>query len=311
MAKEKISKKDIDDIKNKIVESITKDIENKVSKKVIDSAVKTIKEKSSTELKDNFVFEVKNEVKNQIIKEEKRLLRHRTGKIIRRDIVILILLGIIGFMGYLMYKDDYVLIVKDKTVSSEIKEEKDESVKDLSWYKKHYSYLIDNMHLNLPCDNMNKYYLYNKDLKADEINDSIKLSLAYNLLEDNNKIAKKDLENAYRKLFNDSYNDASFQVDCKVYKLKNDFYEAKNSECLDISDYQLREEITNIYEENDNIIIETVMGVTSNNKLYNYHNLESSVSDIFDSIIDYKESLNSYKYTFNNSKQFISIEKES
>lgn len=308
-----MSKKEIEDIKKQIIEEVTKDIESKVARKVTDNVVKTIKEKSTDELKDSFVFEVKNEVKGQIIKEEKKLLRHRTGKIIRRDIIILILIGIICFMGYLLYKDDYVVVVKERNNKSKVTSvSKKEETKDLNWYKKHYSYLIDNMHLQLSSDNINKYYLYQDNYSVNNINDSIKLSLAYNLLANTKeKIKRNDLKKAYKKLFSDDYHDVSFQIECKVYKLKKDYYEASGDECLDISNYQLEEEITNIYEQDDNIIIETVMGVSKDNKLYNYHDLSKSISDSYDNIIEYTDSLNTYKYVFNKQKQFISIEKES
>ena len=317
MAKEKLNKQDINEIKKDIIDDVTKEITNNVSKKVTNNIIKKIKEESSKELKDSFVFEVKNEVKNQIIKEEKKLLRHRSRKIIRRDIVIIFLIGVIAFMGYLMYKDDYVVLIKDKTaekkiINKESSSKKENEVKDLAWYKNHYSYLIDNMHLDLSSDNINKYYLYNKDYQVDEINNSIKLSLAYNLLDNkDNKIKVNDLKKAYNKLFNDEYTDTSFKIKCRVYKLNKDYYEAKDNECLDINDYQLKEEITNIYEENDNIIIETIVGLSGNNKLYNYHDLENSVSDKFDNLKEYQSRLNSYKYTFNKNKQFISIKKES
>ena len=313
MAKQSIGKKEIGDIKKQIIEDVTKDIESKVAKKVTNNIVKKKKKKSTEELKDNFVFEVKNEVKEQIIKEEKKLLRHRTGKIIRRDIVILILIAIIGFMGYLLYKDDYVVVVKERNNQSKITGvSKKEETKDLNWYKKHYSYLIDNMHLKLSSDNMNKYYLYQDNYDVNNINDSIKLSLAYNLLDNTKeKIKKSDLKKAYNQLFNDDYHDASFQIDCKVYKLKKDYYEESGDECLDISNYQLEEEITNIYEQDNNIVIETVMGVSKDNKLYNYHDLSKSITDSYDNIIEYTDDLNTYKYMFNKQKQFISIEKES
>ena len=72
-----------------------------------------------------------------------------------------------------------------------------------------------------------------------------------------------------------------------------------------------------MYEENDKIIIETVMGVYDiNNKyLFNYTNLYLSLTNDFDdskSVLDYEDKLNNYRYTFNKNGEnyyFESIEK--
>ena len=88
---------------------------------------------------------------------------------------------------------------------------------------------------------------------------------------------------------------------------------AKKNYELWINNYELKEEIVDMYEENGLIIIETVMGVLEGNNLYNYTNLYSPIKEnISGNILEYRDSLNSYKYTFKQNDKyykFMGIEK--
>ncbi len=318
----KINKKEKEEIKKEITNEITNDIQKKVEKKVVDSVVNTIKNEAQEQLKDDFVDEVKTEVKGQIIKEEKRLLRHRKWKIIRRDIFIIILCCIIGYLGYLLYKGiDIDISTKNNKVSKSVETKEAEVVKDTNWYIENYGYLLDNMHLKLPGENINKYYLYNNTMDENNINSSIKLIMAYNILksekikDENNTyvISNDDMKHAYNKLFDSEYKESNFSIDCMTYVFNNNKYVALKNECSNINNYEIKEEITNMYEENDYIFIETVMGVTNGSKLYNYTNLYNPITETLDNnLLDYRGSLNSYKYTFRKSGdyyKFIKIEK--
>ena len=92
--------------------------------------------------------------------EEKKLSRGKTGKIICRDIIILLLLAVIGYFGYCLYDVDYFNIrtkVVDKTsdnkkddeIKNNDKEDNNEPVVDTkpdsSYYIKNYGYLLDNI----------------------------------------------------------------------------------------------------------------------------------------------------------------------
>lgn len=312
----KISKKEKEEIKKDITREVTSDIEKKVEKKVVDNVVNTIKTEAQEQLKDNFVNEVKVEVKEQIIKEEKRLLRHRKWKIVRRDIFILLLCAIIVYMGYLLYKGLDIDISTKRNNESNIIETKKEEVKDTDWYIKNYGYLLDNTHLKLPGENINKYYLYNSTIDENNINPSIKLIMAYNLLkkdkikEEKNTyvISNDDMKHAYNKLFDSEYKESNFIIDCMTYVYSNNKYIATKNECTNINNYEIQEEITNMYEENDYIYIETVMGVSNDNKLYNYSNLYNPITENFNNnLLEYKGSLNSYKYTFRKSGDYYKI----
>lgn len=327
MAKEIMTKKEKvefkDNLKKELTEEILDDIKKKSETKIINQVkndvIKTIKEESINELKDTFVNEVKLDVKEKISKEEKKLLRNKRWKIIRRDIFILFLIFVIGYLCYYIYKnnDKDVVVKKESNVKTE------EVVKDKDWYIENYGYLISYTHLNLSSDNLNKFYLYNQNYNVENINDSIKLTMAYNLidkadikLEDGKYIIDNNiLKEAYNKLFNTTYKTTSFNIGCMTYNYKNKKYVAYETECTNINNYELVEDIINMYEEDNELVIETIMGVFSGSNLYNYTNLYSPINTSYNkdnSLSDFKGSLSSYKYTFEKEKdnyKFISIEK--
>ena len=123
------------------------------------------------------------------------------------------------------------------------------------------------------------------------------------------------LKEAYNKLFNTTYKTTSFNIGCMTYNYKNKKYVAYETECTNINNYELVEDIINMYEEDNELVIETIMGVFSGSNLYNYTNLYSPINTSYNKdnpLRDFKGSLSSYKYTFEKEKdnyKFISIEK--
>lgn len=318
-------KKEQDKLVKEIIPEVIEEVKEQVEKKAVNDitkdVVKKIKKDSLETLKEEVVEDVKQDVRESIQKEEKKLLRQRNFKIIRRDIVILILIGIIISLCYLIYKE-VDIGVKEIKEETKVEDVVQEEIKDLNWYKEKYSYLLELTHLDLSSDNVNKFYLYNDNYSAENINDSIKLTMAYNLI-DNKKIEEKDnklvisnsdMKAAYKKIFDTEYKQSTFNIGCMTYSFNKNNYEAYKSDCNNINNFEIVEEINNIYEENDCLFITTVMGVINNNNLYNYKDLYNPIARNFNNNInDYKGNLNSFKYKFKKSKdnyKFVSIEKQ-
>lgn len=326
-----------DDITKEIINDVKKELEG-VKKELKDDIIKEIRFEANTTIKDDIkeqlINDVNNEIKDNLRREQKCIIRSKNFKLFRKNIFILLLIAIIVYFGYCLWDVRYFNFMKDKNstntkqvIKNEDKEEVIEIVKDKDWYITNYGYLLDNMKLDLSYDNPNIYYLYTGNYDSSTIKDTIKLNLAYKFVENKNEtdynytIKEDDMKSAFIKVFGniDNYNPTSFTVGCMQFYYNNNdkLYMAYKFSCDSTSTLHIKEEIKDMYEENDKIIIETVMGVydEANKYLFNYSNLYASVAIDFDdtkSVIDYEENLNTYKYTFNKNNDnyyFESIER--
>ena len=326
--KEEITKEIINDVKKEI-DSVKKNLKDDIIKEIRFEANTTIKD----DIKEQLINDVNNEIKDNIRKEQKNIIRSKNIKIFKKNIFILLLIGVIVYFGYCLWDVRYFNFMKDKNSTAASKKvDKEEPaeeviIKDKAWYIENYGYLLDNMKLDLSYDNPNIYYLYTGNFDKTNIKDTIKLNLAYKFIDNKNEtdysytVSEDDMKNAYIKVFGsiDNYNPTSFTVGCMqfYYNSYDKIFTAYKFICDSTNQLHIKEEIKNMYEENDKIIIETVMGVyNENNKyLFNYSNLYASVALDFDdskSVLDYEDKLNTYKYTFsknNDDYYFESIEK--
>ena len=326
-----------DDITKEIINDVKKELEG-VKKDLKDDIIKEIRFEANTTIKDDIkaqlINDVNNEIKDNLRREQKNIIRSKNFKLFRKNIFILLLIAIIVYFGYCLWDVRYFNFMKDKNstntkqvIKNEDKEEVIEVVKDKDWYITNYGYLLDNMKLDLSYDNPNIYYLYTGNYDSSTIKDTIKLNLAYKFVENKNEtdynytIKEDDMKSAFIKVFGniDNYNPTSFTVGCMQFYYNNNdkLYMAYKFSCDSTSTLHIKEEIKDMYEQNDKIIIETVMGVydEANKYLFNYSNLYASVAIDFDdtkSVLDYEENLNTYKYTFNKNNDnyhFESIER--
>ena len=329
--KEQITKEIIEDVKKEL---------NDVKKNLKDDIIKEIRFEANTivkdDIKEQLIIDINNEIKDNVRREQKNIIRSKNIKIFKKNIFILLLIAVIVYFGYCLWDARYFWFMKSKNIETIIKktnkeeieeQPKEEIVKDKTWYITNYGYLLDNMKLDLSYDNPNVYYLYTDNFNKTNIKDTIKLNLLYKFIDKKNEtdynytIKEEDMENAYIKLFGnlDNYNPTSFTVGCMqfYYNSVEKIYTAYKFNCDSSNSLQIKEEIKDMYEENDKIIIETVMGVYDKNNrfLFNYSNLYLSLSNDFDeskSVLDYEDKLNTYKYTFsknNDDYYFESIEK--
>ena len=280
-----------------------------------------IKNEVKDSLEDEIIDTIDNYTKDKLDSMEKKIYKYKNRTIRKRNIIIIILLIIIGLETKLLLDgfnlNDYLKI------NTEINNEKiddQEEKKDLAWYIDKYSYLLDMIHTNL--DNDNFSYLYEKSYKVSDIDNNVKLNIAYQLLDskditNNNSvimISNDNLKNNYNKLFNDNnYKEENFNNGCInfIYNKSNDNYMAIDIECNITK--SIKEEISNIYEEDDKIIIETILGVYDSNdntlKMIDGSIIEENYNGKLD---NYKNSLNKYQYIFikdNDNYYFDAIEK--
>lgn len=335
---DELDKKSKEEIKKEFINNIKKELNGDFKKNLKEDIIKEIRYEANTvvknDIKEQLIIDVNNEIKDNIRKQQRKMLRQKNFKIFKKNIFILLLIAVIIYFGYCLWDARYFAFMKNEEKNASVKEVADESkekeekiIKDKTWYIENYGYLLDNTKLSLLSDNYNIYYLYSDNYNVSSIKDTIKLNMAYKFVENISEsdysytIKEEDMKNAYYKMFGtyDYYNPTSFNVDCMqfYYNSYEKIYVAYKITCESTVSLHIKEEIKDMYEEDGKIIIETVMGVynENNNYLFAYYNLYNSVASDFDqskSVLDYEDVLNSYKYVFNKNEQdcyFESIEK--
>ncbi len=282
--------------------------------------VKEIKKQILDDLDIEISKRIEYETKNKLDKMEKRIYKYKNSSIIKRNIIIIILLLVIIVETKILYDNDLLIIQSKKQdeVNNKLEvdnkenenKEKDkiEEIKDTKWYIENYSYLLDNIKTNL--SNEDKYYLYKQNYNEEAIKNTVRLNMAYQILSDKEKLVQNsviniketDLQSAYKRVFGslDKYTAENFNNDCVqfIYNQESRAYMAIDVSC-NKNIYEKIENIKNIYEEENKIIIETIVGIHNkeNNSL---NNIEfQTITDNYSGNLDeYEERLNKYKYIF-------------
>lgn len=301
-AKVKKEIKKIDINKEEILKDIKSELTTKIKKEITKELIDDIKNDVSSIVKEEVRNDLKREIDKEVKLNSKRTMRGKRGKIFRRDIIIIVLLAIIVFLLYFMYNHNYVSFSMNSNMNNVSLTNDKKIVKN----EDDYSYLLDYINVKLPFDNTNSLYLYLKNYNESNINDSIKLTMAYNYI-NKDEFSVDDIKYAYVKLFNTDKNfkNASFDYECKKFKYDdiNNTYTLVNNECINTSSKEILERIINTSKKNNKVVITTVVGVydISNNSLYNYKNAYDPVAVNLNSnfnIKDYQNKLSTYKYTF-------------
>lgn len=279
----------------------------------------SVKEKLDQEISRRIDYESRN----KLDKMERRIYRQKRWALIRRDIVILILIGLAIFEGKILYDNNLLFGLKkvsntstevksDKTTKEEVKEDKkteeekeekkEEVKKDLAYYKENYGYLLDNIKTNLSGDD--KYYLYKNSLKADDLKNSIKLNIVYQLLDVKSsdgilKIDEETIKDKYKEIFGslDAYEAVNFYDDCVnfIYNKDSKIYMAIETSC-NISNKEIFRQIKDIKEDNDKIIIEFYVGILDKEK----NEISSIDGDSYEYNDENISKLKTSKFTFKN-----------
>lgn len=251
-------------------------------------------------------------------KQARRLERRRRSGAIVRDIIILILAAIVGFLAYCLYDAEYFDFLKPKCERENNCEvavqQKDPEVKSPEWYKQNYSYLFESLQTKLDADKVSAYYMYTDDHKVSEMQPEYLLAMAYNRLNSSTTydssegivVPANDLRQAYIDLVgnandfvktNFNYHCANFQ-----YRKESDDFMAKSLLCADTADRKILEEIDEIHEEGNALYILTTATIydKTNNSFYSFDNLfKPAVKNVSeDDFAKNKSLLNQYQYQF-------------
>lgn len=262
---------------------------------------------------------------DELDKVNRKLLREKSKKIFVKNIIIIILLLIIGFLGYLLYSNNYFdrFFNKNNTeIKENIKEEtkKDEEEKKevskpekkeptLDELKKEYGHLLDNYVISHASSYLNDYYNGN-------LSDNLKQYLTLNTIDfktiskedDYNIISSDTFKIVYEKLFDSAYTPLTFDYNGNNIRYVNAMEAYITEKLLNKENTNIKREIKDIKTNDDKIIISTIEGKIIDSKLYNILSDKEIEDYKNDSLLNYGDDLNQVIYTFKNNK-LIDLEK--
>lgn len=304
MANKKEVKNDID------LSKINKELDRK--KEDILKEVEDKKEEVVKELDSKIESKVEVAVNEKIKTYEKKVVKTKNYKILRRDIVIIILLGLIIYAGYYMYKNDYfnIMINKNNVISTP-NEPQEETKYDSAYYIKNYGYLINNIFIN----DQELLDIFKKELiTTNDISNTLKLKISYynikNKQNDDGNIifSKEDILSSYQTIFNDTViNNETFTYNNTRFIYYNNMYigyELPNEEL------NIKYNIYNSYLKDKDLVFELVVGRVVDNNIINIY--DDRIMEYNGNINDYQELLTKYSITFTNNNDkyyFNKIEK--
>lgn len=291
-------------MKEKIDEEISKTTENiKVNSKDIDTSL--VKEELSMYMKGK----IDSEISTAIERANKKIIKHKNGIIIKRDIFIVVLLVVCFFLGYNLYNISNITIdikreVKNVSnngkanIKKEEKKEKEEVNTDINELAKKYEYLVKEISVSEDSD-------YLKDFYEGKLTDEIRLYISFDNLDsslvnsddETTFVEENALKEKYEELFDAVYESKSFKyndINFKYLQSKEMYFGAGK---LRKNGTAIKKEIIDI-KEDDNLIITTVEGIVSKDKLYSILD-NKEISDYKgDSLKNYKDSLVKLEYSF-------------
>ena len=262
------------------------------------------------ELKDYVDEKVNQTFVEELDKSNRKLLREKNKKIVWKNIIIVLLLLIIGFLTYLLYTNNYFDKFFGKPTPIEEKEKKEE-VKEPTQeeLKKQYASLLDNYYVTDNSTYLVNFYegnLTNDMMKYMTLN-TFNFS-TFTREEDYNIIKESTFKTMYEKLFNEEYNSSTFDYDDNKVRYVKQMDAYITSSLLVREDSNIKREIKNIKVDGGEIIITTVEGLVKDGKLYNVVTNNEIENYQNDSLLKYEKDLNKLTYKFKDNK-LISLSK--
>lgn len=269
------------------------------------------------DLKDYIDIQIKKNLKEELEKSNKKLLKEKNKKIFWKNVVILLLIGLIIYLLYLLnsvdYFDKFFLKNNSKQVNANIEEKKEQEVKTdevptLEDLKKEYSNLIEKI-------NINENSEYIKDFYNGDLTSNLKKYLILNLIdfsklnkeEDYNLIDEDYFKEEYEKLFDD-YDGGSFSYNGNKIRYLQKMNSYISTNLLEKIDTNIKREIVDIKVDGEKVYITTVEGLLKDNKLYNIVSMEEVEEYKKELISKYESDLNKITYVFDN-KRFVGLNK--
>jgi len=308
---------------------ITEELEKK--QKEFNHKIEDKKDEVIRSLHDNLDEQIKIGISKKLKEEEKKLIGNKTRKIIVRDIIIVLLIALIGYLAYCLYdldfhniktivtnkekidkviasnNDNRVEIVNNIIENNTKNEEKQEikpEVKPSKYYIENYGYLIANLQIN----GSNEFYFYQNTVNREQISNEVKLQIAYKNLDNNQKkyengtvsFKAEDLLETCGKILGEdiSINNEIFAYNNNKFLYYNDIYLGvlENNEKEKAN---LIYKIENAYEKEDKLIFEVIAAKKQDNRLINILT-EQAITETYNSedIATYKDSLSKYKFIY-------------
>lgn len=266
---------------------------------------KVINEKDLKEIKLDILDYVKSridiEIENSFKKIEKKIVKRKNIKIIKRDITIVLLLVLVCFMSYELYNTGYFnkYLAKNVTVSNDTQKEEtnieEQKVVKEDLLKKHKK-ALDNIVLNY-----NSKYL--KDYYNGNLINELKLELTLATIptdemetdEETLIINSATMEKYYNQLFDSTYKAISFNYGSnKIKYLKNqEVYLA--SKDITKNNNKIKRFITNVDEVGNEVTISVIEYIVDNDKIINILSNEE-VANSDEDILKIKDNLNKLEY---------------
>lgn len=260
----------------------------------------------------------------ELDKSNRKLLREKSRKIFIKNIIIILLLLIIGFLTYLLYTSNYFDHFFNKTSeikeNTEVKEEekkeetqkeevKEEKVPTLTELKSKYGKLLDNYVISEKCAYLIDFYQGN-------LTSNIKHYFTLNSFdftslkkEDDYHIILNDtFKLAYERLFNGDYDSSSFDYNGNSIRYVSMISSYMSTTLLAKEDSLIKREISDIKEKDGEVLITTVEGLVKDGKLYTV--VDDTLVEGYkeDNLLKYSDSLDKLVYTFKDGK-LISLSK--
>ena len=308
-----LTKKEKENIRKGVLEEINDEVRSSLCENVLNDVNERINEEYKENLKETISSEIINDIKENIKEDEKKMSRRKNFKIVRLYIYILLLMAGSIFLIYKLYVTGNLDVVKDIKISTTTTTTTTALVKDLKWYMNKYGNILDNIKI----DNVS-LLKGNFDISKIDVKD--KLSIAYNNLSSDSitkdgmiySVKEEDLKNSYVAIFGseDGYESSSFQVDGVVFA-----YSVSNASYMAVANKEnasenILMEITNIKEEDGELVVDCITALVKESKLYNINNLDVALKDYNsgESLKTSENSLSKNRFTFKliNDKYYIS-----
>lgn len=275
-----LTKKEKENIRKGILEEINDEVRSNLCETVINDVNERLNDEYKESLKETISNELIGDIKETIKEDEKKLNRRKSFKIVRLYIYIILLIAFSIFLIYRLYVTGNLDVVKDIKISTTTTSTTS-IVKDLKWYMNKYGNILD----NIKVDNLS-LLKGNYDVSKMDIKD--KLALAFNNVSSSSiskegtiiSVTDEDLKNSYKQIFGniDGYSQTSFQVGGVTFA-----YYQPTLTFMAIADNvntpNVLMEITDIKEENGELIVDTLTALVKENKIYNINDLENPLKD--------------------------------
>ena len=279
--------------------------------KVVKKEEKIDLEEIKKELTDYVDDKIRTELVENIERANKRVIKEKNIKIIWRDFLVLILLGICCFLVYTLYNINYFGISIDEKQNSEKKEEVNKSSEEieeeiveptLDELKTKYSYLLNNYVIS-------DESIYLEDLYNGNLTNELKNYYALNkfdftsltMQDDYNIINEYSFVEKYKELFDSEYVNTSFNYNGNIIRYIGVINSYISTSVLEYTNSFIKREIISINVNDKIVSITTVEGVVKDNKLYNPLTKEE-IENFNNNLLDYEDKLVKITYVFNNGK---------